>query len=115
MADIKLTPEELMAQAQEMTSLQGEFESLFGQVSTALQGMNDSWSENLASNFAGKITAAQKTFTSVTNMLGNGALVASKKCIYFQRTGESFGNSGNCRRRPCRGNAGFPEKLLKGD
>jgi len=38
MADIKLTPEELMAQAQEMTSLQGEFESLFGQVSTALEG-----------------------------------------------------------------------------
>ena len=83
MADIKLTPEELMAQAQEMTSLQGEFESLFGQVSTALEGMNDSWSENLASNFAGKITAAQKTFTSVTNMLGNGALVASKSASTF--------------------------------
>lgn len=83
MADIKLTPEELMTQAQEMTSLQGEFESLFGQVSTALEGMNDSWSENLASNFAGKITAAQKTFTSVTNMLGNGALVASKSASTF--------------------------------
>ena len=83
MPDIKISPEELVAQAQEMTSLQSEFETLFSQVSTALNGMNESWSENLASNFAGKITAAQKTFQSVTNMLGNGAMVASKSASTF--------------------------------
>lgn len=78
MADIKLTPELLQAQSAEMTSLQTEFNDLFTKVTGALNGMNDSWSENLASNFAGKITAAQKTFTSVSNMLGNGALAAGK-------------------------------------
>lgn len=78
MADIKLTPELLRAQSAEMTSLQTEFNDLFAKVTNALNGMNASWSENLASNFAGKITAAQKTFTSVSNMLGNGALAAAK-------------------------------------
>lgn len=76
MADIKITPEELLAQSAEMTSLQSEYESLFSQVTNALNGINDSWSENLARNFSGKIQSAQKSFTSITNMLANGSAAA---------------------------------------
>ena len=61
--DIKLTPEELIAQSTELTSLQTEFESVFSQLTSTLNSMNDSWSATLAGNFAGKIQAAQKSFT----------------------------------------------------
>ena len=56
--DIKLTPEELIAQSTELTSLQTEFESVFSQLTSTLNSMNDSWSATLAGNFAGKIQAA---------------------------------------------------------
>ena len=64
MAEIVLTPELLMSQSAEMQSLQTEYESLFGQVTNVLNGMNNSWSTNIASNFAGKIqrTRSGKTF-----------------------------------------------------
>lgn len=72
--DIKLTPEELIAQSTELTSLQTEFESVFSQLTSTLNSMNDSWSATLAGNFAGKIQAAQKSFTSVANMLQTAPL-----------------------------------------
>lgn len=73
MAKIKLTPEELLAQSAELTSLQTEFQTLFSQVTSALNSLNGSWSEALAGNFSGKIAAAQKSFSSVADMLQNGA------------------------------------------
>lgn len=87
MANIKLTPEELLAQSTELTSLQTEFESLFSQVTNSLNGLNESWSESLASNFAGKITAAQKSFASVANMLTNGASAARVSANGFTAPG----------------------------
>lgn len=87
MANIKLTPEELLAQSTELSSLQTEFESLFSQVTNSLNGLNESWSESLSSNFAGKITAAQKSFASVTNMLTNGASAARVSANGFTTPG----------------------------
>ena len=69
MAEIVLTPEMLIAQATQMQTLAGEFESLFSQTTNVLHGMNDSWSENIATNFVSKILLAQQSFSSITNML----------------------------------------------
>lgn len=90
MADIKLSPEELMVQSTEMTSLQTEYETLFSQVTNALNGINDSWSENLASNFVGKIQHAQKSFSSIANMLINGASAARISSITFSSPGDAL-------------------------
>lgn len=87
MPNIKLTPEELLAQSAEMASLQKEFESLFSQVTNSLNGLNESWSEALASNFAGKIAAAQKSFSSVAAMLANGASAARISANGFSEPG----------------------------
>lgn len=76
MGKIELTPETLLAQSTELASIQAEFESLFSQVTSSLNRMNESWSEGLASNFSGKITAVQKSFSSVAEMLGNGVSAA---------------------------------------
>ena len=84
MADILLTPEVLMSQSTELSSIQGEYESLFGQVTKSLNGINDSWSENLSRNFVGKITAAQKSFSSITNMLANGSNAAKAVATSFE-------------------------------
>ena len=83
MAEIKLTPEELTAQSAEMASLQSEYEGLFRQVTNSLNGINESWSENLASNFSGKIQSAQKSFSSVANMLLNGSSAARIGSLTF--------------------------------
>ena len=83
MAEIKLTPEELTAQSVEMASLQSEYEGLFRQVTNSLNGINESWSENLASNFSGKIQSAQKSFSSVANMLLNGSSAARIGSLTF--------------------------------
>lgn len=85
--DIKLTPEELIAQSTELTSLQTEFESVFSQLTSTLNSMNDSWSATLAGNFAGKIQAAQKSFTSVANMLANGSSAARLSASTFASPG----------------------------
>lgn len=87
MAKIKLTPEELLAQSTEMASIQSEFEALFSQVTSSLNSLNESWSEALASNFAGKITAAQKSFASVAEMMANGAAAARVGANTFAEPG----------------------------
>lgn len=83
MADIQLTPEELLSQSTEMFNLQNEYESLFQQVKNSLEGINNSWSPNLASNFSGKITSAQNSFSSIINMFGNGANAAKASATRF--------------------------------
>ena len=57
---VQLTPAQLLAQSQEMLSLQKDYESLFQETSTLLNQINGNWSANLANNFLGKITSAQK-------------------------------------------------------
>ena len=44
MANIKLTPEELLAQSAELASIQAEFQSLFTQVTGSLNSLNDNLS-----------------------------------------------------------------------
>ena len=85
--DIKLTPETLLEQSSEMASLQTDYESLFSRVSTALSGVNEYWSEAIASNFAGKITSAQKDFSSVANMLTNGSAAARLSAMTLDHGG----------------------------
>ena len=84
MAEIVLTPEMLIAQATQMQTLAGEFESLFSQTTNVLHGMNDSWSENIATNFVSKILLAQQSFSSITNMLSNGSAAARMGALSFQ-------------------------------
>lgn len=76
MADIKYTPSELLAQSAEMTALQSEYDALFVKTTNALNGLNESWSANLSKNFSGKIQSAQKSFSSILNMLTNGSMAA---------------------------------------
>lgn len=85
--NIKLTPEVLPAQSTEMASIQSEFESLFSQVTSSLNNLNGSWSEALAGNFSGKISAAQKSFSAVAEMMANGATAARVSANTFSEPG----------------------------
>jgi uncharacterized protein YukE len=73
---IILDPETLLAQAGEMQSLTAEYESLFSKVTGTLNDTNNNWSELLAHNFAGKISSAQQSFASITELLASGAAAA---------------------------------------
>lgn len=73
---IQLTPAELLAQSAEMLALEQEFASLFQKTESLLGQVNSDWSANLANNFAGKITSAQKACSSIVNMLDGGARIA---------------------------------------
>ena len=85
MADrIKLTPAELQAQAVEMRKLEEEDTMLFGNVVSELNKVNQNWSPNLAHNFSGKITSAQKKFTQITQLLQEGAKVAETCAVTFE-------------------------------
>ena len=75
-SDVIVTPEILAGQSAEMSSLMAEYESLFTSVSSLLTEINGSWSPNMANNFSGKIQSAQKSFSNVVGMLGNGASAA---------------------------------------
>lgn len=81
---IQLTPAELLAQSQEMLSLQQEFEGLFQKTSSVLEQVNSDWSENLANNFVGKLTSAQKSFVQVVSMLAQGGSVAATSAKSFE-------------------------------
>lgn len=73
---IQLTPAELLAQSAEMLALEQEFASLFQKTESLLGQVNSDWSANLANNFAGKISSAQKACSSIINMLDGGARIA---------------------------------------
>lgn len=70
---IELTPQLLLEQSQEMSSLCSAYESLFANVSSDLNGINDSWSDLLSNNFSVKIGSAQKLFSGEMTMLRNSA------------------------------------------
>ena len=81
---IQLTPAELLAQSQEMLALQKEFEDLFKNTGTILGQVNSNWSEVLANNFMGKLQSAQKAFSQITSMLGQGGNLAATSAHTFE-------------------------------
>ncbi len=89
---ISLTPEELLSQSQEMSSLCREFGSLFQKNQRILQQVNDNWSVNLARNFAGKITSAQRISSAITDMLDTGAKVAQSSAQAIKDVDQSLSN-----------------------
>ncbi|MBQ3385656.1 MAG: hypothetical protein IJG59_10680 [Erysipelotrichaceae bacterium] len=100
MADIKLNPQELLAQASEMNSIKSAYESLNTQLLNALNGINDSWSENIAGNFIGKIQSAKKSLLSIANMMMNGSTAARVSAMSFLEpnqilAGFGFGDKGD--------------------
>lgn len=87
---IILDPETLLAQAGEMQSLTAEYESLFSKVTGTLNDTNNNWSELLAHNFAGKISSAQQSFTSITELLSSGAAAAKNSATTMQSVDQSL-------------------------
>lgn len=81
---IQLTPQELLAQSQEMKSLQKEYETLFRQSETLLGQVNKNWSANLANNFSGKLLSAQQGFRQITSMLEAGGRLAAESARGFE-------------------------------
>lgn len=84
MGKIRLTPAELLAQSREMTELKRQYEELFQGIDAVLSETNRDWSENLANNFAGKLSAAQSGFSKVTELLQAGALIAGRSASAYQ-------------------------------
>ena len=87
---IILDPETLLAQAGEMQSLTAEYESLFSKVTGTLNDTNNNWSELLAHNFAGKISSAQQSFASITELLASGAAAAKNSATTMQSVDQSL-------------------------
>ena len=87
---IILDPEVLLAQAGEMQSLTAEYESLFLKVTGTLNDTNNNWSELLAHNFAGKISSAQQSFASITELLSSGAAAAKNSATTMQSVDQSL-------------------------
>lgn len=87
---IILDPEVLLAQAGEMQSLTAEYESLFSKVTGTLNDTNNNWSELLAHNFAGKISSAQQSFASITELLSSGAVAAKNSATTMQSVDQSL-------------------------
>lgn len=87
---IILDPETLLAQAGEMQSLTAEYESLFSKVTGTLNDTNNNWSELLAHNFAGKISSAQQSFVSITELLASGAAAAKNSATTMQSVDQSL-------------------------
>ena len=81
--EIRLTPELLLAQSSEMNSLATEYGSIFAQAKNVLQGMNESFSTNIASNFVSKISLAQNSFAKIVEMLNTGAEAANDAAKTF--------------------------------
>lgn len=87
---IILDPETLLTQAGEMQSLTAEYESLFSKVMGTLNDTNNNWSELLAHNFAGKISSAQQSFASITELLASGAAAAKNSATTMQSVDQSL-------------------------
>ena len=87
---IILDPETLLAQAGDMQSLTAEYESLFSKVTGTLNDTNNNWSELLAHNFAGKISSAQQSFASITELLASGAAAAKNSATTMQSVDQSL-------------------------
>ena len=87
MADIIITPEELLAQAAQMTSVQTSLENVFSQLDNVLEVMNSCWSAVISQNFVGKIQNAQKVCSKIVEMFGNGADSAKMSALILSDEG----------------------------
>lgn len=87
---IILDPETLLAQAGEMQNLTAEYESLFSKVTGTLNDTNNNWSELLAHNFTGKISSAQQSSASITELLSSGAAAAKNSAVTMQSVDQSL-------------------------
>ena len=81
---IVLNAAELMTQSESMKTLKDEYDAMFTKVTSILNEMNDGWSENLANNFVGKISTAQKGFSKIVEMLMCGQTVAKEAATSFE-------------------------------
>lgn len=91
---ISLDPEVLLSQSQRMDSLRNQYETLFQNVSTVLENMNDNWSENLSHNFSGKLRTARSSFLKIGNLLQIGANAAKDSANTFSSLDECLARSG---------------------
>ena len=87
---IELTPEELIAQSEQMANLRTKYVNVFSGVSAILNDINGNWSENLAHNFSGKIATAQKSFEKIGDLLQVGSDAAKKHADGFQSLDETL-------------------------
>jgi uncharacterized protein YukE len=81
---IKVSPEQLKAQATQMESLQAQYDDLFSDIISNLKTANGFWSKLLANNFLGKITSTKKSFDAVNQMLTSGIQAASSAASGFE-------------------------------
>lgn len=81
---IVLDAAELLSQSESLKSLGDEYDAMFTKVTSILNEMNDGWSENLANNFVGKISTAQKGFSKIVEMLMCGQTVAKEAATSFE-------------------------------
>ena len=91
---IKITPAELRLQAVAMEGLEAEFAALFANIGNDLNCINSNWSANLARNFSGKITSAQKQFAHITQMLEEGAKAADTCANTFESVDSALAKIG---------------------
>lgn len=84
MDKIKLTPSELLQQAGEMDALEKEYDALSSRVDSVLKQVNNNWSKNLSRNFSGKISSAQRSFSTVVDSLKQGATIAKTSARSFE-------------------------------
>lgn len=80
---ILLSTAELLSQSAEMAALQAEYGTFFNEVHNVLNSVNESWSENLAHNFVGKITSANRSFTNLSELLQQGSRLAAYSAQNF--------------------------------
>ena len=73
-----------------MQNLTAEYEALFSKVTGTLNDTNNHWSELLAHNFAGKISSAQQSFASITELLSSGAVAAKNSATTMQSVDQSL-------------------------
>lgn len=81
---IVIDAQELLSQSESLRQLANDYEALFTKTTSIFHEMNDGWSENLANNFIGKISVAQKSFSKIVEMLGVGESVAKETATSFE-------------------------------
>ena len=91
--DIKLTPEELIAQSTELTSLQTEFESVFSQLTSTLNSMNDSWSATFSRKFCRENSGGSEVLYQCGKHAGKRLLCSTAFREYVCITGYGAGDA----------------------
>lgn len=102
MGKIELTPAELLEQSHEMIQIKNQYELIFKNVSNVLKEVNENWSDNLANNFGGKISAAQKSFEKIEVMLQVGSDIAQQSANAFQNADSNLAKISDMLEDVCR-------------